>query len=215
MSRIIRKTAFKFAVKFVSDFAHKIVGGFFSQLLFMKCQITNFKLPKLPSRNFRDARAMGNDNIYVVRGGHGHGIYNTWAEALNAGWYQKQAFGNCCKFLSTEREEAEAFLKHEAFPEGRAGTFAKDMRQQHIFVRVFALAVVTTAFGFAIVKIAYMVHDKLECSRSMLMSSTPPCIYSHKVIASVSEKQAHIYNLIGAEIIILIGFAYTYFASWL
>ena len=32
-------------------------------------------------------------DLYVVRGGAGHGIHKTWAAALNAGWYQKQAFG--------------------------------------------------------------------------------------------------------------------------
>ena len=71
-------------------------------------------------------------DLYVVRGGAGHGIHKTWAAALNAGWYQKQAFGNCCKFSSSEMKDAEDFLAHEMFPEGRAGAFAKDMRQQHI-----------------------------------------------------------------------------------
>ena len=32
-----------------------------------------------------------------------------------------------------------------------AGAFAKDMRQQHILVRVFALGVITTIFGLIIV----------------------------------------------------------------
>ena len=85
-------------------------------------------------------------DLYVVRGGAGHGIHKTWAAALNAGWYQKQAFGNCCKFSSSEMKDAEDFLAHEMFPEGRAGAFAKDMRQQHILVRVFALGVITTIF---------------------------------------------------------------------
>ena len=153
-------------------------------------------------------------DLYVVRGGAGHGIHKTWAAALNAGWYQKQAFGNCCKFSSSEMKDAEDFLAHEMFPEGRAGAFAKDMRQQHILVRVFALGVITTIFGLIIVKLAYIVHDKLDC-RSLLASTTPPCIYAHKTIAVVTEQQAHFYNLIGAEITILVGFTYTYFASWL
>ena len=153
-------------------------------------------------------------DLYVVRGGAGHGIHKTFAAALNAGWYQKQAFGNCCKFSSSEMKDAEDFLAHEMFPEGRAGAFAKDMRQQHILVRVFALGVITTIFGLIIVKLAYIVHDKLDC-RSLLASTTPPCIYAHKTIAAVTEQQAHIYNLIGAEIIILVGCAYMYFASWI
>ena len=154
------------------------------------------------------------DFVYAVRGGAGHGLHTTWSAALNAGWYQKQAFGNCCKFSSSEMAEAQAFLDYQPFPEGRAGVFAQGMRQQHIFVRLCALAVVTTIFCGIIVKLAYTVHDKLEC-RGLMISTTPPCIFTHKIISAVTEQQVNIYNLIGAEIVILIGLAFTYFASWL
>ena len=153
-------------------------------------------------------------DLYVVRGGAGHGIHKTWAAALNAGWYQKQAFGNCCKFSSSEMKDAEDFLAHEMFPEGRAGAFATNMRQQHIFIRLFALAVVTTIMCAFIVKLAYFTHDTLDC-RNFMMSTTMPCIYTHKIISTVAEQQVVMYNLIGAEIVIVIGLAYTYFASWL
>ena len=105
-------------------------------------------------------------DLYVVRGGAGHGIHKTWAAALNAGWYQKQAFGNCCKFPSDEMVEAQAFLDHQPFPEGRAGVFARDMRQQHIFVRLCALGVVTTIFCGIIVKLAYIVSTQAYLSTS-------------------------------------------------
>ena len=33
----------------------------------------------------------------------------------------------------------------------------------------------------------------------MWMSTTPPCIFTHKIISVVTEQQVNIYNLIGTE----------------
>ena len=167
------------------------------------CARPNFQMP-----------AKAEPDLYAVRGGARHGLYTEWWKALDAGWYQKQAFGNCCKFSAGEREQAEAFLNNRPFAEGRAGAFATNMRQQHIFIRLFALAVVTTIMCAFIVKLAYFTHDTLDC-RNFMMSTTMPCIYTHKIISTVAEQQVVMYNLIGAEIVIVIGLAYTYFASWL
>lgn len=48
------------------------------------------------------------ESFYAVRGGMSPGIYNNWPDAVNAGWYQRQPFGNAVKCES--REQAEQFL---------------------------------------------------------------------------------------------------------
>ena len=155
------------------------------------------------------------EKVYAIRGGVGHGVYDSFSDALDAGWYQKQPYGNACAFSAEERTKAEIWIEtRKPFPENKAGLFAKEMRQQHIFVRILALGIVTTIFMLVIVKISYWVHDTLDC-RNYPANITPPCTYANKLIALVSEKQVHIYNLIGAELLICIGLAYTYFASWL
>jgi len=155
------------------------------------------------------------DKLYAIRGGLGHGVYENFSDALDAGWYQKQPYGNACTFSQDERTKAEVWINNRRpFPENRAGLFAKDMRQQHIFVRILALCIITTIFMLVLNKIAYFVQDKLDCLHYP-SSITPPCIYANKLIAFVAEKQVNIYNLIGAELLICIGLTYTYFASWL
>ena len=46
--------------------------------------------------------------FYVIRGGRNAGIYENWHDAVNAGWFQRQPYGNAVKVESVE--DAEAFL---------------------------------------------------------------------------------------------------------
>ena len=51
---------------------------------------------------------MANDPYYVVRGGLNPGVYRNWPDAVNAGWYQRQPYGNAVKCENAE--QAESFL---------------------------------------------------------------------------------------------------------
>ena len=43
--------------------------------------------------------------FYVVRGGLAPGIYRNWPDAVNAGWHQRQPFGNAVKCDSVDQAQ--------------------------------------------------------------------------------------------------------------
>ena len=66
---------------------------------------------------------MANDDenarpIYAVRGGSYTGTFRTWPEAVNAGWFQNQPFGNAVK--CDTMEQAEQFLQQQGIHITRA-----------------------------------------------------------------------------------------------
>lgn len=62
---------------------------------------------KIPKNTEKMAQAQS-QSYYAVRGGLNPGIYNNWVDAVNAGWHQRQPFGNAVK--CENMEQAEHFL---------------------------------------------------------------------------------------------------------
>ena len=48
------------------------------------------------------------DRYYAVRRGPGRGVYTTWPDAMNAGWYRQQGLGHAARF--TDLDNAEAWM---------------------------------------------------------------------------------------------------------
>ena len=49
--------------------------------------------------------------FYAVRGGRKEGVYVEWCDAVNAGWFQRQPFGNAVKL-----DNFDDALKFISFP---------------------------------------------------------------------------------------------------
>ena len=131
--------------------------------------------------------------LYALRGGRGHGIYEKFYEAIDAGWYQKQPYGNAASFSQEERDEANAWIGgREPFPEGRLRLLERSkIKEQHIFVKLLLLTFISTIFALALTKTAYFAHGKMECP-NFSASGSVPCIYAHKIIAYVNEYQRRV-----------------------
>ena len=148
--------------------------------------------------------------LYAIRGGQGHGVYDKFYKAIDAGWYQKQPYGNAATFSEEEEDEARAWIdRREPFPEGRLRLLESNLKQQHIFVKLLMLTFITTIFAVYLTRLAYFAHDKMDCPK-FPASGSPPCIYAHKVIAYVNEYQSRFFEFVGAQFITLIGMLWVY-----
>jgi hypothetical protein len=152
--------------------------------------------------------------LYAIRGGQGHGAYGKFHEAIGAGWYQKQPYGNAAYFSQEEQEEAHAWIDGRTpFPEGHLTALACKVKEQHIFVRIVFLTIFTTVMAMTITWAAYSLHEKLDC-QNFPGSGSAPCIWSLKLIAFVNEHQNQFLELAGAEIFALVGISYTQAAGY-
>ena len=148
--------------------------------------------------------------LYAIRGGQGHGVYEKFHEAIGAGWYQKQPYGNAASFSQEERDEAHAWIDgREPFPEGRLRLLESKIKEQHIFVKLLLLTFISTIFALALTKTAYFAHGKLECPNFPAPGSVP-CIYAHKIIAYVNEYQRSLHEFVGAQLTALVGMLWVY-----
>ena len=148
--------------------------------------------------------------LYAIRGGHGHGVYDKFCKAIDAGWYQKQPYGNAVTFSEEEQDEARAWIDgREPFPEGRLRSLESNVKEIHIFVKLLLLTLITTIFAVYLTELAYFVHDKMDCPK-FPASGSPPCIYAHKIIAYVNEYQSRFFEFVGAQLTALVGMFYLY-----
>ena len=157
-------------------------------------------------------RTMG--KLYAIRGGHGHGVYEKFYEAIDAGWYQKQPYGNAAAFSLEEREEAHAWIDGRTpFPEGQLNAMKSKVKEQHIFVRIMLLSIFTTLMSSIIVKAAYLLHDNMDC-KHFPASGSVPCIWSLKLITLANERQNEVFKFIGTQLIALVGVSFTHACSY-
>ena len=89
------------------------------------------------------------------------------------------------------------------------------MKSQHIFVRIFVTTIFSTMFSCIVLYITYVVHNKLECYNLVKTLDSKMCGWLRDVVQVVTKRHTEITQLIGAEVIILIGWVYTYLVSWI
>lgn len=147
---------------------------------------------------------------YAVRNGITSGVYDTWAGAVNAGWYSQQGFGNAIK-CSTEAE-AWDFLKQEAFPTGRPAQVKSWIQKKPFLVRLMIFSLMTTILCIVSWNIVIYSEDTFGC-RNINIATTLMC-KSFKVVKDhVINNFENLLNIFFCQVIGSILVASTYVAG--
>ena len=101
--------------------------------------------------------------IYAVRTGLKAGIYEHWHDALDAGFKQKEEYGNACKFVMNDRQKAEEWLNRPQLDENVLESGQTWLKRQTLPVRLMVLSVMTTLYGYIIFKISIFVNESMGC----------------------------------------------------
>ena len=143
--------------------------------------------------------------LYAIRGGKGHGVYDKFYKAIDAGWYQKQPYGNAATFSPEEKDEAHAWISGRTpFPEGHVNVMKSMLKEQNIFVRIVLMTIFVTFVAMICIQATYYLHDKLEC-KTFPASASSPCIWPLHLLTAVSENLNDFYRVAMGEVIILIA----------
>lgn len=141
-------------------------------------------------------------DLYAVRGGKGHGIYEYWWDALDAGWKDRQIYGNACKFPGELRHLAEAWLERPALPNGRADQASQWFSNKNKFVKlVFGFTAVTLLCLF-IYKSMMISYTYFDCDT---YTSTSVCAGILKIRVSVSKHMPKIINAVFTQLLLGLG----------
>lgn len=141
--------------------------------------------------------------FYVVRGGRNAGIYENWHDAVNAGWFQRQPYGNAVKVESVE--DAEAFLAitrecnclcflcdcphtvisththsynslSKAFAQGAAGQVKSWVSRQHFVVQFTIFSVTSSITAWFLLELLQWYEGYLECADDIQRKLGPMCM---------------------------------------
>merc|ERR1712098_613597 len=99
-------------------------------------------------RSASRSRKKGASKLYAVRGGLKAGIYDSWSDAIDAGFKHKQGYGNACCFPPDEREKAELWIQRVPLVEGVVGMGQSWLKERPLAVRLIVLSLVATIYGF-------------------------------------------------------------------
>ena len=149
---------------------------------------------------------------YAVRGGAESGVYDKWSHAVNAGWRQKEAFGNCIK--TDDKEEADAFVAHSAFPMTKVQAVQGYVARQHFLVRASIFMVVATTLSILAWNVALRVEAALDCNVAP-HNTMPICIGILDARLAISKNMVALTNLFMWEIIGAIGMLSYWLAGFL
>jgi len=152
--------------------------------------------------------------LYAVRGGMSPGLYDSWPEAVDAGWHDRAPYGNAVTFPTDQREKAEQWIVSRPRANGNMGRFQERVRQQHIFVRILFVLLLGTLMCVAIWKVSVYAHNMFECD-STFNASNPICVGTGKLKYTVQSNMAHLQSLVMVEVTALVVFLFTYLASFL
>ena len=144
-------------------------------------------------------------DLYAVRGGEGHGLYDTYADALDAGWLQRQGYGNAVKFPARQREFAEQWLARSPLPNGRAASVQTWIQKQHFLVRLTLTSLIATISLAGLFHMLVYLDSYIGCDKSVVIATTPMCIGITNVKTFVTSKIVEITNLVFAQIVSGIG----------
>lgn len=143
-------------------------------------------------------------HIYAIRGGSGHGIYETYADAVDGGWSQRQGYGNAMKFEEAQRPFAEEWLKRTPLPNGRAASAQSWVKKQHFLVRITITGIIASISFAAIFHFCIWFHNYVGCD-GLTMATTPACKGVLQMRLFVSDKLVELTNLLFAQVISAIG----------
>ena len=151
--------------------------------------------------------------FYAVRGGLGHGIYTKWSEAVNAGWYSKQGFGNAVK--CDTRDEAEEFLKVRPFAQGKAGQVQGWVSRQHFLVQLLIFMIISTLGGVASFHALVYAENMIKCREDINLSMSPVCVALAEIRIVFTKNTIYLVQFIAVEIVISIGVIASYLANFI
>ena len=151
--------------------------------------------------------------FYAVRGGLGHGVYTKWSEAVNAGWYSKQGFGNAVK--CDTREEADDFLKVRPFAQGKAGQVQSWVSRQHFLVQLTIFMLVSTLGGVAGFHALVYAENIIRCREDINLSMSPVCVALAEIRIVFTKNTIYLVQFIAVEIVIGIGVIASYLANFI
>jgi hypothetical protein len=150
--------------------------------------------------------------VYAVSGGPRQGVYTSWPQAVDAGFNQKQGYGNAVSFDGPEAAaDAQQWVDgRKPYPEGTANQWRHGVKQQPFLVRLFVMVVLMTAFAATIAFIARRAEQYLGCRADYTRMADEVCLLVAKIDVAVRESAVSTTRLVATEVVVAIGLGFAW-----
>ncbi len=139
------------------------------------------------------------ETLYFVRGGPGHGEYSIFADAIDAGWYDRSPL-NAIKLSGADIPFGRDWLGRPPKKTGRWAAFRKSVKRSNPFVRWLLVSIIMTVF-LSLVYVAVVSVDEWLSCKTLWNGSNMVCSQVKKVEALVSENMIFVAGIMGAELV--------------